>query len=329
MRTVSIIIGTAILLMLVTLTINHYRIYSIGNSEREIQSYLNSRYEEKGVSPLLLELYPVENSDTMVATYLHREEKMGIIILKKGFNQSFKVVKMLDTKPFYMEKIDTNKGSFTLFAGENLHLAIKTISFDLLESKERKSIKIPPHKYFTHIEKVETHSIDTLSATFHYRTLRGAIDSLKPGHIEMEIMFIDEYNQTFLLHSLIEQRLQTVLGSFEHTNEGYLVNTILEPDTYSMTDGKTFCFEEKKLITSEKELVYLHGLIPDMEAVNKVILEVVLEDEMIYQAASEVKNQQFLLNVQIPEEILLGGKVKKKFHLYDKAGRYLGTEGKL
>lgn len=318
---------------LISVIVIHFNSYSIVHSEREVLSFLQEWYEENGVSieepPFILEIISVENSNAVVVTYLHKEEQMGVMVFKKGLNRKLKVENVLDNQPFYSELIETNKGKYALFAGENQQLSIQTIYTDILEKHGPKIIHIPPQRYFTQIEQADTLVKNSIAPIFYYRTLRGALDATYSEYRDMEIMFVDENNQTFLLHALNDDQLNTVLGSFIVGTDGYTIHTMKESDTYSIAGDKSFCFEEKKVNNEEEELTFLHGLIPNKEQVKKVVLEIKLEDEMIYQTASEVKNQQFLLQVQIPEKLIDFEKTKKKFHLYDEDGRYLGTERKL
>ncbi|WP_078381629.1 hypothetical protein [Sutcliffiella halmapala] len=332
MKRILSLIAIASLVVFLSVIVNHYKNYSISNSERDILSFLQNWYEEnEGVqeAPFILELITVDNSDMLIATFLHKEEQIGIMLLKKGLNQKLKLVKILDEQSFYSELLETNKGKYVLFAGENQKLAIKTIYTDIVDESGPKSIDIPPQRYFTQIKKAENLLKSSASPIFHYRTLRDALDAEAADYRDMEIMFVDEDNQTFMLHSLIDSNLNTVLGSFELSEEGYTLHTIEDSDTYSMVGDKAFCFEEKKIKNADKEITFLHGLIPDKDKVKRVVLVIEIEDEMIYQTASEVKNQQFLLHVQIPERLIDGEKTKKKFLLYDEKGKYLGTEMKL
>jgi hypothetical protein len=189
-------------------------------------------------------------------------------------------------------------------------------------------ITVPPQAYFTKYEKAESFIKSGASPIYYYKTLQGALDA-SLEHAGMELLFMDKVNQTYMLHSLENNSLNTVLGSFELAEEGYRVASENERDTYSMEGENTFCFEEKQVKSADGELNYIHGLIPNMGKVQRVVLEVELEDEMIFQATSDVKNQQFLLHVEIPEHIIKEGKVVRKFHLYDGEGKFLWTELKL
>lgn len=303
-----------------------YEIYSIQHSEADIQLFLHEWYEDD--EPLLLEIHSIDKSTTVIATYLHQKETIGAMIFEKGMNGQLKLKSVLDNQAFYSELVETNKGTYAFFLGENRELAIKTILTDIRGDNVVKKISVPPQAYFTKIEKAESHKKSGDPSIYYYKTLQGALDA-SVEHEGMELLFMDRVNQTYMLHSLENNSLNTVLGSFEHAEEGYRIASEKERDTYSMEGEKTFCFEEKQVKSADGEHNYIHGLIPNMGEVQKVVLEVELEDEMIFQAASDVKNQQFLLHVEIPEHILKEGKVIRKFHLYDREGKFLGTELKL
>ncbi|MBM7620849.1 hypothetical protein JOC95_002704 [Bacillus tianshenii] len=326
MKKVAVVVLFVGIIALTTVVVHHYDIYSIHHSEADIQTYLNDWYKED--QPLLLELHALGKSSTVIATYLHNKEKIGAIIFEKGMNRKLKPVRVLENHDFYSELVETNKGTYALFLGENRDLAIKTIVTDIVGEDGENEITIPPQSYFTKIEIAESAIKSGAAPIYFYKTLQGALGATSE-HGGMELLFMDKVNQTYMLHSLENNSLNTVLGSFEHTEAGYRISSDKKKDTYSMKGEKTFCFEEKQVKSADGELNYIHGLIPDKKEVEKVVLEVELEDEMIFQAASEVKNQQFLLHVEIPEHFIKEGKVVRKFHLYDREGKFLGTEMKL
>lgn len=314
------------IIALVTGIVHHYGIYSIPHSEADIQRYLNKWYE--GDKPLLLEVHPIENSTTYIATYLHKKDNIGAMIFEKGMNRQLKRAMVLDNQAFYSELIETNQGTYAFFLGENRDLAIQSIHTDIKGEHEEKKLKVPPQRYFSKIEKAESYIKIDAAPKYYYKTLQGALDaSVEYGG--MELLFMDKANQTYMLHSLEDNRLNTVLGSYELVDGGYSIASDKESDSYSMVGEKTFCYEEKMVKNGDGELSYIHGLIPNMGEVQRVVLEVELENEMIFQASSDVKNQQFLLHVEIPDRVVQDGKVIKKFHLYDSEGKFLGTEMKL
>ncbi|MGM0837804.1 MAG: hypothetical protein ACQEV7_16735 [Bacillota bacterium] len=326
MRKVAVLVFFIGIIAIAAGIVHHYDIYSIQHSEADIQHFLHEWYLED--EPLLLEIHTIDNSTTVIATYLHKKDTIGAMIFEKGMNRQLKLKNVLDNQAFYSELVETNKGSYAFFLGENRELAIKTILTDIRGENEVKKITVPPQAYFTRIEKAESFIKSGASPIYYYKTLQGALDA-SLDYTGMELLFMDRVNQTYMLHSLENNSLNTILGSFELAEEGYRIASDKERDTYSMVGEKTFCFEEKQVKSADGELNYIHGLIPNMGEVQKVVLEVELEDEMIFQAASDVKNQQFLLHVEIPEHIIKEGKVVRKFHLYDREGKFLGTELKL
>ncbi|MFE7061576.1 hypothetical protein ACFVAD_05360 [Sutcliffiella sp. NPDC057660] len=323
MKKVAMLVFFVAIIALCAGIVHHYDIYSIQHSEADIQIYLNDWYKED--QPLLLELHVLGESSTVIATYLHKKDNIGAMIFEKGMNRQLKLIRVLDNQAFYSELVETNKGTYALFVGENRELTIKTIHTDIKGEDGEKEITVPPQAYFTKIEKAESWVKSGAAPIYFYKTLQGALGATSE-HSGMELLFMDRVNQTYMLHSLENNSLNTVLGSFEFSEEGYRITSEKKKDTYSMKGEKTFCFEEKQVKSADGEHNYIHGLIPNMGEVQKVVLEVELEDEMIFQAASDVKNQQFLLHVEIPEHILKEGKVIRKFHLYDKEGKFLGTE---
>ncbi|KPB04982.1 hypothetical protein [Bacillus sp. CHD6a] len=76
------------------------------------------------------------------------------------------------------------------------------------------------------------------------------------------------------------------------------------------------------------EHTYIHGLIPSHEEVQKVVLEVQRKEEVIYKISSDVVENQFFLHISSPKLLETDAKVIKKFHLYNKEGKYIRTESK-
>jgi hypothetical protein len=163
---------------------------------------------------------------------------------------------------------------------------------------------------------------------YFYRNLTGAIAGAAKELGGMELMFVDENNQSFLIYSEKHAVLKTVLGGFQQNEEGFIVTAVEEPNYYSMNEEKSFCYEEKRIGFHHIEQTYLHGLVPHGEEVQKVVLEVKKKDKVIYQFSSNVVANQFLIHISRPEILESDGNVVKKFHLYDKDGNYIRTEMK-
>jgi hypothetical protein len=306
-----------------------YKLYNLTYSEKMITEYIHSQFKEFSYQPILLELFSIEDSNAVVATFIYKEEEqIGAIVFQKGLNQRLKPVKQMAEHTYYSELINTNKGTYALFIGENLQTSIQTIETDIIMEKNNIKISVPPQKYFAYYEKMENALKTEVEPSYHFRTLKGAINGSLPETEGMDLMFVDEENRTFLLHSENENILKTTLGSYQHSEDGFSVTDIKQPSTYSLAGEKSFCFDEKRVRADLEELTYIHGLVPYKDAVKMVVLEVELENKLIFKNEGEVVSNQFFIHISMPDILYEKERVVKKFHLYDEQGRHIGTEFK-
>ncbi|WP_226682514.1 hypothetical protein [Sutcliffiella horikoshii] len=300
-----------------------YSSFTIVNSESAITGFIQEHLGDLDEKPLLLETYPINYTNNVVATFEHDEQNIGAVIFQKGLYGKLKLEKMLLNRSYYSEIIDTKKGTFILFIGENNQTSIQTIETDIVSSGERVKIAVPPQKYFSHIMKLDHVSKIDSEPNYLYRTLIGAISNVDDN---MELMFVDEDNQSFLIYSEDDSILKTVLGGYHFTEHGFKVTGVEKPNFYTMGGEKDFCYEEKNVKVDNEEYTYIHGVVPKKEEVQKVVLEVQRKEEVVYQISSNVVANQFLLHVALPELLDGDAKLVKKFHLYDKEGKYIRTE---
>ncbi|KMJ57990.1 hypothetical protein AB685_14280 [Bacillus sp. LL01] len=328
MRKLLIIMSISSLIVLGGYSIYEYTNYTLEYSESEITTFIHEQFGPVQEKPLLLEAIKIEDTNKVVATFEYNQNKLGAVIFQQGLYGNLKFENILLDHTYYSEILDTNKGTYILFIVENLQTSVKTIETDIVSHGDRVKIAIPPQKYYTHFSKMENVSKINTNPIYIYRTLKGAITSASNNLQEMELMFVDENHQSFLIYSEKNAVLKTVLGSYQQNDEGYTVTGVEEPNFYSMNGEKSFCFEEKKVSVETEELIYLHGLVPQTEEVQKVILEVEKKEEVIYQISSDVVANQFFFHISVPEVLESDVKLVKKFHLYDKEGNYIRTEMK-
>lgn len=330
LKRLFIIMSISSLIIAGVYSIYEYTSYTLKHSEREITSLIQEQLELAEDEPLLLEVFQIDDTNKVVATFEYNQNELGAVIFQKGIYGKLKLEKFLLDHPFYSEIIKTKSNTRVLFIGENLHSSVKTIETDIESQGERVKIAVPPQKYFTHIGKVEDAKKVNIEPTYIYRSLNGALSGT--GHGEelegMELMFVDESNQSFLIYSEKDSVLKTVLGGYRQNEDGFVIAGYEEPDYYSMTEEKAFCFEEKKVKAHLTEQTYLHGLVPKGEQVQKVVLEVERKEEVIYQFSGNVIANQFLIYISHPEVLETEDSVIKKFHFYDKDGNYIRTEMK-
>ena len=323
MNRILMLISLSGLVVFVGYSTYEYSSFTIENSESSITGFIQEHLGKLDKTPLLLETYPIEYTNNVVATFEYNEQNIGAVIFQKGLFGKLKLEKILLDRSFYSEIINTKKETFVLFIGENKQTSIQTIETDIVSSGERVKIAIPPQKYFSHIKKLDYVSKIDAEPNYIYRTLSGAISSVADN---MELMFVDEDNQSFLIYSEDDSLLKTVLGGYHFNEHGFEVTGMEKPNFYRMGEEKDFCFEEKNVKVDNEEHTYIHGLVPKIEEVQKVVLEVQRKEEVIYQISSNVVENQFLLHVSLPELLNGDAKVIKKFHLYDKEGKYIRTE---
>ncbi|TYS60891.1 hypothetical protein FZC74_01000 [Sutcliffiella horikoshii] len=326
LKRILMLISLSGLIVLVGYSTYEYTSFTIVNSERGITGFIQEHLGQLEKKPLLLETYPIEYTNKVVATFEHNEKELGAVIFQKGFYGKLKPEKVLLDRSFYSEIINTKKGTFILFIGENKQTSIQTIETDIVSSGERVKLAVPPQKYFSLIRKMDHVSKIESEPNYIYRTLKGAISGVADHMDEMELMFVDEDHQSFLIYSEEDSILKTVLGVYHYNDYGFEVTGMEKPNFYSMKEEKDFCFEEKNVKADNAEHTYIHGLVPKKEEIQKVVLEVERKEEVIYQISSNVVENQFLLHVSLPELPDGDGKLIKKFHLYDKEGKYVRTE---
>ncbi|WP_404350439.1 hypothetical protein LG311_05830 [Sutcliffiella horikoshii] len=325
-RKLMLISLSGLVVVLVGYFTYEYTSFTIVNSESGITGFIQEHLGDREKKPLLLETYPIEYTNNVVATFEHNENELGAVIFQKGLYGKLKPEKVLLNRSFYSEIIDTKKGTFILFIGENKQTSIQTIETDIVKRGERVKLAVPPQKYFSQIMKMDHVSKIESAPKYIYRTLKGAISGAADNMEEMEVMFVDEEHQSFLIYSEEDSILKTVLGVYHYNDHGFEVTGMEKPNYYSMKEEKDFCFEEKNVKADNGEHTYIHGLVPKKEEVQKVVLEVQRKEEVIYQISSNVVENQFLLHVSLPELADGDAKLIKKFHLYDKEGKYIRTE---
>lgn len=328
MKRLFIIISISSLLVLGGYSIYEYISYTLKYTEREITRFIHEHLGPKQKEPLLLEAFQIEDTNKVVATFEYNQSKLGVAIFIKGVYGKLKLEKFLLDRSYYSEVLNTRDGIQVLFVGENLQMSVKTIETDIVNQGERVKLAIPPQKYFTHITKMENAIKINKEPIYVYRNLKGAIAGAARELGGMELMFVDENNQSFLIYSEKNAVLKTVLGGFQQNEEGFIVTGVEEPNYYSMNEEKGFCYEEKKVEVHHIEQTYLHGLVPQGDEVQKVVLEVKRKDEVIYQFSSDVVANQFLIHISRPEVLESDKNIVKKFHFYDKDGNYIRTEMK-
>lgn len=314
------------LLVLVGYSIYEYTSFTIVNSERGITDFIQEHLGRQEKTPLLLETYPIENTNKVVATFEHNENELVAVLFQQGVYGRLKPEKVLLNRSFYSEIIETNKGTIVLFIGENKQTSVKTIETDIVSDGERVKVAVPPQKYFSEIKEMDQVSKIDSKPNYMYRTLKGAISSVVDNMEGMELMFVDEEHHSFLIYSEENSLLKTILGVYHNNDHGFQVTRLEKPNFYQMEEEKDFCFEEKTVKVDAIEHTYIHGLVPEKEEVNKVVLEVKRKEEVIYQISSNVVSNQFLLHISSPELLEGDEKVITKFHLYDKEGKYIRTE---
>lgn len=301
MKRLFIIISISSLLVLGGYSIYEYTSYTLKNSERNITSFIHEHLGPKQKEPLLLEVFPIEGTNKVVATFEYSQSKLGVAIFIKGVYGKLKLETFLLDRSYYSEVMNTRDGTQILFIGENLQTSVKTIETDIVIQGERVKLAIPPQKYFTHISKMENALKIDKEPIYIYRNLKGALAGATKELGGMEVMFVDENNQSFLIYSEKNAVLKTVLGGFQQSEEGFIVTGVEEPNYYTMNEEKSFCYEEKKIDVHHIEQTYLHGLVPQEDEVQKVVLEVKRKDEVIYQFSSNVVANQFLIHISRPE----------------------------
>ncbi|NMH73294.1 hypothetical protein HF078_09430 [Bacillus sp. RO2] len=326
MKRILLLISSASMVVIIAYSIYEYTTFTILNSERGITDFIQVHLGELDKTPLLLETYPIKHTKKVIATFEHKGNQLGAVIFQKGFYGKLKSEKIMLDRPFYSEIINTKKGTFILFIGENKHTAIQTIVTDIVSSGERVKLAVPPQKYFSQIMKMEDITKIDTEPIYIYRTLKEAITGAADNMEGMELMFVDEEHQSFLIYSEENSVLKTVLGVYDNNDHGFEVTGMEKPNFYTMKEEKDFCFEEKKVNGDTIEHTYIHGLVPKHEDVQKVVLEVQRKEEVIYQISSDVVANQFLLHISSPKLLEEDAKVIKKFHLYDKEGKYIRTE---
>ncbi|NLP49293.1 hypothetical protein [Bacillus sp. RO1] len=328
MKRILLLISLAGLGLIIAYSIYEYIRFTISNSEVGITDFIQEHLREPDKTLLLLETYPIKHTKKVVATFEHNENQLGAVIFQKGFYGKLKPEKIMLDRSFYSEIIDTKKGTFILFIGENKQTAIQTIVTDIVSSGERVKLAVPPQKYFSQIRKMEDITKIDTEPNYIYRTLKEAISGAADNTEGMELMFVDEEHQSFLIYSEENSVLKTILGVYDYNDHGFEVTGMENPNFYTMKEDKDFCFEEKKVNVDTIEHTYIHGLVPKHEDVQKVVLEVQRKEEVIYQISSDVVANQFLLHISSPKFLEADTKVIKKFHLYDKEGKYIRTESK-
>lgn len=326
LKRILMLISLSGLVVLVGYSIYEYNSFTIVNSESDMTDFIQEQLGDLKKKTLLLETYPIDYTNNVVATFEHNENELGAVIFQRGLFGRLKPEKVLLNRSFYSEIIDTKKGTFILFIGENKQTSIQTIETDIVSGGERVKLAVPPQKYFSQIRKMENASKIDSEPKYIYRTLRGAISGIANSMEGMELMFVDEDHQSFLIYSEEDSILKTVLGVYHYTDHGFEVTGMEKPNFYAMKEDKDFCFEEKNVKADNVEHTYIHGLVPEKEKVQKVVLEVQRKEEVIYQISSNVVENQFLLHVSLPELLDEDAKLIKKFHLYDKEGKYIRTE---
>ncbi|MGD6780385.1 hypothetical protein ACQCT3_14260 [Sutcliffiella horikoshii] len=326
LKRILMLISLSGLVFLVGYSTYEYTSFTIVNSESGITGFIQEHLADLETRPLLLETYPIEYTNKVLATFEHNEKELGAVIFQKGLYGKLKPEKVLLDRSFYSEIIDTKKGTFILFIGENKQTSIQTIETDIVSRGERVKLAVPPQKYFSRIRKIDHVSKIESEPNYIYRTLKGAISGAADNMDGMELMFVDEDHQSFLIYSKEDSILKTVLGVYQYNDHGFEVTGMEKPNFYLMKEEKDFCFEEKNVKADDTEHTYIHGLVPKKEEIQKVVLEVQRKEEVIYQISSNVVENQFLLHVSLPELPDGHGKLIKKFHLYDKEGKYVRTE---
>jgi len=326
LKRILMLISLSGLVVLVGYSIYEYTSFTIVNTERGITGFIQEHLGDLEKKPLLLETYPIQYTNNVVATFEHNENELGAIIFQKGLYGKLKPEKVLLNRSFYSEIIDTKMGTFILFIGENKQTSIQTIETDIVSNGEKVKLAVPPQKYFSQIRKIDHASKIESEPKYIYRTLKEAIFGAAENMEGMELMFVDEEHQSFLIYSEEDAILKTVLGVYHYNDHGFEVTGMEKPNYYSMKEEKDFCFEEKNVKADNGEHIYIHGLVPKKEEVQKVVLEVQRKEEVIYQISSNVVENQFLLHVSLPELADGDAKLIKKFHLYDKEGKYIRTE---
>ncbi|KPB04983.1 hypothetical protein [Bacillus sp. CHD6a] len=245
MKKILLLISLASMIVIIAYSIYEYTQFTILNTERDITDFIQEHLGELDKKPLLLETYPIKHTMKVVATFEHNENQLGAVIFHKGFYGKLKLEKIMLDSSFYSEIIETKKGTFILFIGENKQTAIQTIVTDIVSSGERVRLTVPPQKYFSQIQKIEDFTKIDTEPTYIYRTLKEAISGTnsKQG---MELMFVDEAHQSFLIYSEENSVLKTILGAYKFNEHGFEVTGMERANFYSMKEDKDFCFEEKK-----------------------------------------------------------------------------------
>ncbi len=328
LKRLFIIMSLTSLLALGSYSIYEYTHYTLKNSERAITGFIHEHLGSKQEEPLLLEAFQIEDTNRVVATFEYDQDKLGAAIFIKGLYGKLKLEKFLLDNTYYSEVIPTKEGAITLFIGENLQTSVKTIETDIVNQGVRVKIAIPPQKYFTHISKLEDAVKINADPNYMYRNLKGAIVGSASELEGMELMFVDESNQSFLIYSEKNAVLKTVLGGYQQNDDGFMITGVEEPNFYSMNGEKSFCYEEKKVSAHPVEHTYFHGLVPPSDKVQKVVLEVERKEKVIYKFSSMVVADQFLIHISLPEILESDDNLVKKFHFYDKEGNYIRTEMK-
>ncbi|WP_110114441.1 hypothetical protein [Bacillus sp. CGMCC 1.16541] len=129
--------------------------YEVKAIEQELTHWENRDNTREQIDLKVQDFQQVGNSNTYIALYALPNEIGGYAILKKGWNQKLKIVVSSRVNNLVdYDDIETNKGLYGIFVGQNPNNDIYRLKARLPEDNYSFDLRVPNTDYFILYEKI-------------------------------------------------------------------------------------------------------------------------------------------------------------------------------